>query len=313
MRISDYTLRNLRTFCAVVEHGGFGGAQAVLGASQAAISTHLKDLELTLGFTLCQRGRGGFALTPKGEAVYLEAKRMLGSIETCEANLGTLRKVLTGHLRVGIVDSEADNPELPVHDAIRRFFTREQEVRLTLEVGTPEVLSKGLQTGDIHVAIGPFPTRQANTEYAPIYVERHALYCGRSHPLFSVDPAELTLDMVARHPMTVRPYLQRAELAALPDPVVTASVSNMEAQVVLIRSGCFLGFLPVHLARKWVESGEMRAIGADGLVWDSQFHIALRVQPEPTEVARQFARDLADSLTDMARKAVMGAESPGSP
>lgn len=301
MRISDYTLRNLRTFCAVVEHGGFGGAQAVLGASQAAISTHLKDLELTLGFTLCQRGRGGFALTPKGEAVYREIKRMLGSVETCEANLGTLRKVLAGHLRVGIVDSESDNPELPVHRAIRRFFTREQQVRLSVEVGTPEALSKGLQTGEIHVAIGPFPNRQANTDYTPIYVERHAFYCGRDHPLFPLGPEEITLDLVARHPMTVRPYLQQAELAALPNPVVTASVSNMEAQAVLIRSGCFLGFLPVHFARKWVESGEMRSIDLAGLVWNSQFYIALRVQPEPTEVARQFARDLADSLVSVAK------------
>ena len=296
MRISDYMVRNLRTFCAVVEHGGFGGAQAVLGAGQSVISTHLKDLELALGFTLCQRGRGGFSLTPKGEAVYHEAKRMLGSLETCEANLGVLRRILTGHLRVGIVDSEADNPDLPVHRAVQRFFEREQQVRLSLEVGTPEALGKGLQTGDIHVAIGPFPNRQANIDYAPVYVEEHALYCGQAHPLFAGATAQITPAVIARHPMTVRPYLHRAELAALQDPLITASVSNMEAQAVLIRSGCFLGFLPVHFARKWVERGEMRSLDGPGLVWRSQFYIALRVQPEPTEVARQFTRDLAAIL-----------------
>ena len=57
MRISDFTLRNLRTFCAVAEHGGFLGAQAVLGMSQPAISAHIKDLEVALGFPLCRRGR----------------------------------------------------------------------------------------------------------------------------------------------------------------------------------------------------------------------------------------------------------------
>lgn len=66
MRVSDYTLRNLRTFCAVVEHGGYGGAQAIIGAGQSVISTHMRDLETTLGFSLCQRGRAGFALTEKG-------------------------------------------------------------------------------------------------------------------------------------------------------------------------------------------------------------------------------------------------------
>ncbi|MDN3712996.1 LysR substrate-binding domain-containing protein [Paracoccus cavernae] len=101
--------------------------------------------------------------------------------------------------------------------------------------------------------------------------------------------------------MTVRPYLERAELAALHEPQITASVSNMEAQAVLIRSGCFLGFLPVHFAQKWVDRGEMRALDAPGLLWKSQFYIALRVQPEPTEVARLFARDLAEVLVQRPR------------
>lgn len=296
MRISDYTLRNLRTFCAVVEHGGPSGAQAVLGTSLSAISTHLKDLELTLGFTLCQRGRGGFAMTDKGRAVYQEAKRMLGGVELCEANLGTLRRVLTGHLRLGLVDCEADNPELPVHRAIRRFFRREQEVRLSLEIGTTEALSKALQTGDIHVAIGPFPNRHSNVEYTPIYAEEHALYCGRTHPLFSQPEAGITLEELSKHRITARPYLQRAELTPLREPKAVASVSNMEAQAVLILSGCFLGFLPLHFARVWEQRGEMRQITGLGLEWLSQFYIALRIQPEPPEIVRIFTEDIIREL-----------------
>ncbi|SMO94579.1 LysR family transcriptional regulator [Paracoccus laeviglucosivorans] len=290
MRISDFTLRNMRTFCAVADHRGFAGAQAVLGMSQSAVSTHIKDLEVTLGFALCRRGRGGFALTEKGEAVYAYARQMLSGIEDCEARLGTLGRVLAGHLRVGVVDSEADNPELPVHRAIRRFFLREQEVRLSLEVGTPEDLGKALQTGDIHVAIGPFPTRHPNIEYMPVYAEEHALFCGNHHPLFGLEQ-DISLEVLSQHPMTVRPYLQRAELAPLVNPRVIASVSNMEAQAILIRSGCFLGFLPVHFARKWLDTAEMRRIDLPGIGWHSQFFVALRAQPEPTEVAQLFARD----------------------
>ncbi|MDP0928641.1 LysR family transcriptional regulator [Paracoccus onubensis] len=296
MRISDFTLRNLRTFCAVAEHGGFLGAQAMLGMSQPAISAHIKDLEVGLGFSLCRRGRGGFALTEKGKDVYAHAKEMLSGVEDCEARLGALRQVLTGHLRVGLVDSEADNPDLPVHRAIRRFFSREQEVRLSLEVGTPEALAKALQTGEVHVAIGPFPNRQPNIDYSPIYVEEHALFCGRDHPLFMLPAAEITTAMLSPYPMTVRPYLQRAELSALQDAHVTASVSNMEAQAILIRSGCFLGFLPVHFARKWLNDGQMRRIDLPGLGWRSQFHIAQRVQPEPTGIARLFVRDVKQEL-----------------
>lgn len=297
MRVSDYTLRNLRTFCAVVEHSGYGGAEAIIGVGQSVISTHMRDLEATLGFSLCQRGRAGFALTEKGREVYREAKRMLTSVDDCEANLGALRRVLTGHLRVGIVDSEADNPDLPVHEAIYRFFSREQQVRLSLDIGTPEQLSKSLQTGDTHVAIGPFPNRQPNMSYRPIYVEDHVLYCGQRHSLFSAAAEDLSLETIAAHPITLRPYLQRSEVAALPNHSVTAMVSNMEAQVVLIRSGSFLGFLPSHFAKKWVDRGEMRAIELPGLGWRSQFYVAHRKQPDLPQVARQFVDDLVHCLS----------------
>lgn len=296
MRISDFTLRNLKTFCVVVEYGGFLGAQTVLGMSQPAISAHIKDLETGLGFQICQRGRGGFALTKKGKAVYAHAKDMLRNVEDCEARLGALHQALTGHLRVGIVDSEVDNPELPVHAAFRRFFSRDQEVRLSLEVGTPDILNRLLQTGDIQVAVGPFPQRIPNIEYTPVYAEDHALFCGLDHPLFSADPETMTPELLSSHGMTARSYLHRAELSSLRDARVIASVSNMEAQAILIRSGCFLGFLPVHYAERWVRKGEMRQIAAAGLGWRSEFCVALRYQPEPTEIARLFSDDLISVL-----------------
>lgn len=296
MRISDFTLRDLRTFCAVVDHSGFLAAQAVLGMSQPAISAHIRDLETGLGFTLCRRGRSGFALTEKGKLVYDHAKAMLAGIEDCSARLNALRRVLSGPLRIGIVDSEADNPELPVHRAVRRFFTREQEVQLTLDIGTPEALAKGLQNDELHVAIGPFPNRQPNIRYVPIYAEEHALYCGRDHPLFTLPDADITPATLADHAMTVRPYLQRAELAGLDAPRVTASVSNMEGQAILIRSGCFLGFLPVHFAATWVASGEMRRIALPGLGWHSQFYVALRANPEPSDLTKAFVQDVLDEL-----------------
>ncbi|HMQ92649.1 MAG TPA: LysR family transcriptional regulator [Amaricoccus sp.] len=296
MRISDFTLRNLRTFCAVTEHGGFLAAQAVLGMSQPAISAHIKDLEVSLGFPLCRRGRGGFALTEKGAEVYARAREMLSRVEDCESRLGELRQALTGHLRIGLVDSEAANPGLPVADAIRRFFSRDQDVQLTFEIGTPDVLEKALLVGDLQLAISPFPTRLPNIDYRPVYEEVHALYCGRNHPLFDVGPDAVTLAELARHPMTVRPYLRRAELAAWDAPRIVAAASNMEAQAILIASGCFLGFLPTHYARPWVEAGEMRPIDHLGLAWRSPFQVATRVRPDPPQIVRLFLQDLQSAV-----------------
>ena len=294
MQVNDYSIRSLRTFCAVVEHGGFSGAQEILGVSQSVISTHIKDLEIKLGFTLCLRGRSGFAMTEKGKAVYHEAKDLLKSVEISEANLGALRQALRGQLRVGIVDSVADDPDLPVARAIGRFCRKGHDVRLTLEVGAPDVLGKALQTGDIHVALGPFPVRQPNISYTPVYVEKHGLYCGHDHPLFARPADTVTFDDIAACSMTVRPYMQQAKLANLPQAKATAFASHMEAQALLISSGCFLGFLPIRFAARWVELGNLRHIDWLNINWRSQFFIA--VQSAPSKLVREFVSDLKAEL-----------------
>ncbi|MCT7654475.1 LysR substrate-binding domain-containing protein [Oceanimonas sp. NS1] len=75
-----------------------------------------------------------------------------------------------------------------------------------------------------------------------------------------------------------------------------AFVSNMEAQAMLIRSGRFLGFLPVHFAESWVASGEMKELALPELRWHSEFCLAMRTIPAPHEVVRVFVDDLVSSL-----------------
>jgi DNA-binding transcriptional LysR family regulator len=136
-------------------------------------------------------------------------------------------------------------------------------VRLSFEIGTPDMLGKALLVGDIQLAIGPFPTRPVNIDCLPVYAETHALYCGRRHPLFEAPAEAITRAELGRHAMTVRPYLRHTELAAWEAPRIVAS--NMEAQAILIASGCFLGYLPTHYARPWTTAGEMRQIDHLGL------------------------------------------------
>ena len=70
--LNDATLniRQLQVFEAVARLESYGRAQQELGISVSAISNAMSQLEGQLGFSLCQRGRGGFALTEKGQIFY---------------------------------------------------------------------------------------------------------------------------------------------------------------------------------------------------------------------------------------------------
>ena len=124
--LHDVDLKLLRVFAAVVEHGGFGPAQAVLNISLSRLSSMIAELERRLGVRLCHRGRVGFRLTDKGGQVYQSSLKLMNSLEGFRAEVGALRGRLVGTLTIGMVDNIVSNPECRLSEVISRFCARDQ-------------------------------------------------------------------------------------------------------------------------------------------------------------------------------------------
>ena len=52
--------------------------------------------------------------------------------------------------------------------------------------------------------------------------------------------------------------------------------SHMEAIAILIKSGRYLGYLPVHFAQQFVERQEMKSLLDRELSYNDTFHLMLR-------------------------------------
>jgi DNA-binding transcriptional LysR family regulator len=79
--ITDMDLRLLRIFAIVVKCAGFTAAQAELNMSQSNISTHISSLEKRLGYRICERGKGGFRLTEKGQRILKASAALFGAVD----------------------------------------------------------------------------------------------------------------------------------------------------------------------------------------------------------------------------------------
>ena len=88
--LSETDLRAIRVFITVVDSHGLAAAQSELGMATSTISHHLSALEERLGTRLCQRGRGGFLLTPEGQKVYAAAQRLTKGLETFQTDMDSL-------------------------------------------------------------------------------------------------------------------------------------------------------------------------------------------------------------------------------
>ena len=291
------TNKLLETFCAVVECGGFSDAQYQLGLTQSAISCRIKDLEIILGYRVCERGRRGFYLTERGQIAYEKAQVILRSARDFDAELLELRQVIAGDLRVGIVDAVSSLPDLNLSSAIGRFYARTDEVRLELLMASPVDLTQRLISGDLHIGIAPFRNRINELSYTELCVEDYSLYCGRAHPLFHLSSDKITADVLAAYPVCQRTY----DLSLTADwskkgPL--AYVSNIEAVYVLIASGRFLGALPDHYARAWVEQDELRVLCADTVKWVSPFYLATRSETARRRAVDLFIQDVIETVND---------------
>lgn len=74
-------IRDLRTFVAVYEEGGFARAGVLLQTVQSNVSARIRRLEVALGVQLFERHRRGVVATDKGDKLYRHAKRVIALLE----------------------------------------------------------------------------------------------------------------------------------------------------------------------------------------------------------------------------------------
>ncbi len=284
-QIYDVDIKLLRLFMAIVRCGGFSSAQNQLNMSQSTISHQMSQLEERLGLVLCQRGRGGFSLTREGNAVFSATERLLAAVETFRQEVGTITHVLSGDLSIGVVDNTITDRSMPLTTAIREFRKLGGDVNIHITVDSPEHLIADVIQGKLHLAIGLFPVAHSGLNHTPLYREKHCLYCASSHPFYHATPSLYDL---AECPAVLRSYMYDNDQKYIGNGTRNAYANNIEALVTLILTGSYIGFLPEHYARKWLENGDLKVLHSDTCVRYSTFDlVTARKQPD-TLVLKQF-------------------------
>lgn len=245
MRVHDFDLKLLRTFRAIVEAGGVVGAQLTLNVSQSTLSTQLADLEKRLGFRVCYRGRSGFALTAAGQQIYSACEDLFSAADRFQNTAASISGELKGVLRLGIVDAMITNRTWDLSAIIGEFNDRAKKAVIEIYTDSPGNMERLLIEGARDVTIaGAFTRKTAGIIYIPLFNEQHALFCSNDHVLAgreAVETAELQ-----RYAFVARRYLHRYDLERVGHVTSGAVVEEIESQALLIQSGRFIGYLPVH-------------------------------------------------------------------
>ena len=306
IQLQDVDLKLLRVFMTVVRCGGFSAAQATLNVSQSTISEQMTTLETRLGLKLCERGRSGFRLTEHGVATFEAAQRLQVAVESFCVDTDALKKHVSGKLYLGIIDNTVTDSASPLPQALQAFVSRGHDVHLDVYVGTPAELEERVLDGRQHIAVGHFPLHVPGLTYTDLYCEPDGLYCGKAHALAGRLPGDAALDeAIASSRVVARGYLQQHDLRMLKVSKAAATVDNIEAQAILILSGAYIGFLPIHYAARWVVRGEMHQICPEQLGSHWPFCAITRRAAAPPTILQVFMIDLMESYRMVQRAAPM--------
>lgn len=287
-------LRLMHIFVTVAKHQGFASAQQDLNLTVSAISNYMSELEEKLGFVLCRRGRGGFALTPKGEAWLQQSMTLMNTLENFERYSASLRGEQGGTLNLGVIDSTITDPMLPITDAIAQFSDLFPLVHLNLQIKNPNALLHGILNNELDIAVGTFALQGNSVVSHPLYREQHWLYCSDQHELYGV--RHPTVAHISQMRMVTRSYWSAADLGKKGFKQSVASVESMEAQLMLILSGKYIGYLPEHYALPWVQQQRLRALLPTDYGYQAPFSLIFR-RGRSKEILIRTLRDLLRSAS----------------
>lgn len=289
MAMEQTDLKLLRIFLTIVEAGGFAAAQSDLNLSLSTISSYITALETRLGFVLCKRGRSGFSLTREGQVVFEEAHRLFKSVSQYETRMRSLRDKLNGTLTIGLTDNTITDPGArQIEQTIARFVKQAPDVTLNVVTYPPNDLLREVVTGAVQVGICAFPKTVLGLSYISLYSEMHRFYCAEDHPLFYQPDRDIDIDEIRRFRIVGRKFWLGRDLKDFSIARPHATVSDMEAEARLILSGAFLGYLPEHYAKQFVDAGRMRPIRPEQFFVEAMFQASFDSSKQPDPVADLF-------------------------
>jgi DNA-binding transcriptional LysR family regulator len=203
--------RELHQFVAVAEELHFGRAAERLGIAQPPLSRTVRQLETRLGTTLLLRTSRSVSLTPAGEVLLREGRRVLAALEGAERRTreaGRARLVLAtkpmsdGGLLGTILERYAADPA-----------AAEVEIRLC---GAGEQL-RLLRGGEADLALLRLPHDDPeDLDHRELLVEPEAAIVPRTHR-FASRPS-LTLADLRAQPLPLWPEVTAEERDAARDP-----------------------------------------------------------------------------------------------
>lgn len=290
------SLRQIRYFLAVAEHGGFTPAAAALFIAQPALSRQIALLEEEIGFPLFIREARGVRLTPAG----MQFRERVGQLEqSLQTAIEDSRQISRGDAGVLRLLHSSSLPLQRLLPALQAFAAGAPSARVDIDRLSSEQQVSEIADGKADIGFIRLPVlrRTDDVQLRPLPAERLLVALPPRHRL--ADAATITLTDLAEERFVSAVHRERGGLARCVTelclqrgfvPRLAAAISRKTSMLNLVAAGFGIAIIPAGMRASAPPEVLCRPL-ADA---EATAGSAIVLPLEPSPLALRFAALAAD-------------------
>ncbi|MFT5208364.1 MAG: LysR family carnitine catabolism transcriptional activator [Flavobacterium sp.] len=176
----NITLRHLRTFIVVAEHGSFNRAAQELARTQPAVTSAVKQLEEFIGLKLLNRTTRRVSPTAEGENFLPIAERLVRDFDTAIQDLKATAEKRSGHVSMVIVPSVATNL---IPSIIENFSAHYPGIQVHIKDDNSRNVQQSVERNEVDMGIASTWKYNNELAYTPLFSDTYRVVCHKDHAL----------------------------------------------------------------------------------------------------------------------------------
>lgn len=178
------TVKQLKYLCAVAEYRHFSKAAKACFVTQSTLSAAIQELESQLGAVIFERNNKTVLITPLGERLLQQARKILGDVEDFVSLAHTNDEPLSGEIRLGVIPTIGPFLLPPILSDLRHSY---KKLKLFLKEDLSASLAQKLQQGQLDLIIIAFPYVLHDVETLKLFKDEFLLCLPPGHEMEKLD------------------------------------------------------------------------------------------------------------------------------
>jgi DNA-binding transcriptional LysR family regulator len=286
-------INSFKIFINLVDLGSYSKTAEKLNITQPAVSMQIKNLEEKFSADLIYKEKGQVKLTPAGNAIYTEGKKILKNWDNLlnKVEINRDRKVKELNIASSTIPSQYFLPEL-----LTDLSQEMPGLKTKVEIGNSEAMIEKLEKREVDLIIVGYKPNNRKFKVVEAAEDSLSLIIPKNHPLskkekvFLADLKEEKFLLREEGSGTRKILLEGLKKVGLNynDLNIISELGCTEAVIASVQAGAGISFISKLASEKNAECGRVGELEVEDLKIHRYFYVAFHSDRENDPIIREF-------------------------